>query len=431
MPKHEYILEDQGHFWFRNEPILETDFAPENHMTGRLRIADDGVTHLELDGVLPPVRDPMERTQDRTPRAIQGILKRGGEHVLLIDAVGNGGVLNSNRFSYERFMATMCLVGGDEFPRDGEVPTFSKIFVDLDGFEGWLRHGTLKAHATRRSLVVKHKTIPDLVFQTTSGQLRFSQRTDHSGSEGLGLHEVTLCERVTMSLRPKKALSASEVRAHFIALLDLMILLTDSHRPLCWPSVQIRGARTRNTLYCWRIRSSAEPPKYYEVPTNFPELQANFGDVYTKWMAKRETFGAGVTSYIATRRDVKQYTESQFSMLVQGLESFHRAKYGNDQDNVALKEKVARILECVTRKKDRNWLERRLELASEPTLAARLERIAADLPFGFERERLVTFSETCASLRNDLAHFAGDRTRQVNSQYLLRLDAHAKCHRSA
>jgi hypothetical protein len=47
------ILEERGLFWWHGEPILDKHFAPEASVLGLLKISDEGVATLELDGDLP------------------------------------------------------------------------------------------------------------------------------------------------------------------------------------------------------------------------------------------------------------------------------------------------------------------------------------------------------------------------------------------
>ncbi|WP_144160759.1 hypothetical protein [Paraburkholderia sp. BCC1885] len=41
-----YILNEQGYFWWRDEKYPDTQFAPEKHVTGWLKIAEDGGSGL-------------------------------------------------------------------------------------------------------------------------------------------------------------------------------------------------------------------------------------------------------------------------------------------------------------------------------------------------------------------------------------------------
>ncbi|WP_144161553.1 hypothetical protein [Paraburkholderia sp. BCC1885] len=343
------ILDEQGYFWWRDEKYPGSQFAPEQHVTGWLKIAEDGEIRLELDGVLPTSQHPIEQiivnsSTRRPPRAIQGITKKTGKKVLLIDATPNGGQFNSSRFSFERYFATMCLVGDTEFTRSGKVPQFSEIEIDLTGFENWLRFGTLDLTRTKRVTKLKSDEVRDVVYNTTVGKLTFAKHTEVVESNGLHRFEAKVRECMTLAFRKKSALSPEQVREEFGAFQDLMTLLTDSHFSLAWPTVQISRSKKRFTFYFRRLTSSASPPKLHEVCTNFVQLKESFGDLYAAWRTKRDEFGPGFYSYLSTRRDMSLYVENRFANLAQGMEFFHRTKYGSEQPGSALQEKVDRIL---------------------------------------------------------------------------------------
>lgn len=421
-----HILDEQGYFWWRDETYPDSQFAPEKHVTGWLKIAEDGEIRLELDGVLPTSQHPIEQiivnsSTRRPPRAIQGITKKTGRKVLLIDAIPNGGKFNSSRFSFERYFATMCLVGDTEFTRNGKIPSFSEMDIDLTGFENWLRFGTLDVTRTKRVTKLKSDEVRDVVYTTKVGKLTFAKHTEVAESSGLHRFEAKVRECMTLTLKPKAAFSAEQVRDEFGALQDLMTLLTNSHFSLAWPTVQIARTKKLFTFYFRRLTSSASPPELHELPTNFIQLRECFGDLYAAWRTKREAFGAGFYSYLSTRRDVDLYVENRFINLAQGMESFHRTKHGSVQPGSALQAKITRILEGVALTKDKTWLERQLRHAAEPSLEHRLFELFEALPFEIEADHLRTFAKTCADIRNDLAHFGGQRMREKSANFLQEL----------
>ncbi|MGV8869267.1 MAG: HEPN domain-containing protein [Janthinobacterium svalbardensis] len=423
MEEKKSIIDEQGHFWWRDEPIPEKDFAPENHVTGRLVIAQDGYIQLELDGLLPTGMHPWEQIfgnpeGKKTPRQIQGILKKSGSHILLLDAIRVGGQASSNRFSYEKYFSSLCLVGQTEFPRIATLPRFSNFEVDLNGYEAWLQHGTLKVDLRQRTFSVKGKVVSDLVFNTEFGRLTFIQNTEFPDSGRLHLFDLRMREFVTLSVKHKKTLTAENIRDQHSKIQELMMLLTDSHYSLAWPTVKISREKYPHTLYFHRAVSSAAPPEQRYLPTLFYQFRENFGDIFSSWSHKRDVFGAGFYSYASTRRDVKLYVENRFINLVQGLESFHRTKYGDQPPTSNLQTKINRIIKQISEEKDKTWLEKKLQHAGEPTLAERLFKIFNCLPFQLEEKRMRKFCNNCADVRNDLAHLGGKRTREKSSNYL-------------
>ncbi len=426
MQEKKYLIDEPGHFWWRDEKIAEGDFAPANHVTGQLVIGHDGYVKLDLNGLLPTEMHAWEQIFNsearKVPRQIQGILKKSGNHVLLVDAVRVGGQANSSRFSYEKYFASLCLVGKAEFPRNAALPKFSSFDVDMSGYEDWLEHGTLKVDLRQRTFAVKGKVVRDLAFNTAFGKLTFKQNTEFPDSGGLHLFSLKMREFVTLSITHKKSVNAEHVRDQHSKLQELLILLTDSHHSLAWPIVQLNRGKKRYTLYFHRSMSSASPPERYDMPTLFNQFKENFGEIFSTWSAKRETFGAGFYGYASTRREMKLYVENRFANLIQGLESFHRTKYGDQPAAPEFQERVKRILEQVKQEDDKTWLDGKLQYAGEPTLATRLFEMFQELPLKLRRRSLKDFCFKCVSVRNDLAHLGGRRTRESSSNYLQEIE---------
>jgi hypothetical protein len=417
------VLDEHGHFWWRDEVIPEQQFAPEAHESGHLTIAQDGAARLVLDGSLHAGKHPFEtifsnHTNQRKVRPIQGITKESGKHILLIDAVSNGGVVHSNRFSYERYFSTVSLVGTDEPPRDKKVPLYSSFEVDLTGFAEWFGPSGLLIRRTGRTISASGKSNLRFEFDTPIGKVSVVRNVEHRESGSLWPSEVTLRERWALSVKPRKPVSSDVVRDTAHSLQDLIILLTDSHYSVGWPVVRLAGSRQMYTLYFRRSTSSASPPRRHELPTYFPRIQANFGELYSMWIQKREQFGAGFHNYVSTRRDVTLYVESRFFSLVSGLESFHRTKFADRSQSASVQAKVDRILKQIARSSDRRWVENALRLAGEPSLEQRLFDLISDLPFGLDHERVRAFAVACQKIRNDLAHYAGQRGREEGAGYV-------------
>jgi len=74
-----------------------------------------------------------------------------------------------------------------------------------------------------------------------------------------------------------------------------------------------------------------------------------------------------------------------------------------------LQERINRIIEQITDKKDKKWLSKKLKNAHEPSLADRIFETISSAPLGLDAQRLRKLSEECAKLRNDISHFGGQR----------------------
>ena len=153
-------------------------------------------------------------------------------------------------------------------------------------------------------------------------------------------------------------------------------------------------------------------PHIHECPTNFPKISEQFGTLFEKWLEVRNTYGPGVYLYLSTRRGMQLYAESQFTLLVTGLETFHRTKYG-DVSPPRATAKVDRIVSQITAARDRTWAKTQLTGAILPRLEARIFEAINALLLGFDEGRLKRFARDCAKLRNDLAHYGGDRDRAM------------------
>lgn len=423
------IVDEQGYFWWADADIPAGHFAPKEHVGGRLVIAADGTTRLELDGLLPSELHLFQRLfpRDETvrvPRAIRGLLKRSGDHVLLLDAVGNGGSFSTNRFSYERYLATICLVGRSPFSALKRELRFSLIEIDLEGFEQWLQLGNIKLENSRRSVTAKNANQKKSEFLTNIGKITLNYRTESTANDSMWTYEVKLKEIATLSFRPEKACNGEDMRNFFSSLQDLMIVLTDAEQALQWPDVRVSRTKKNYRMYFFR-RATASKTKlsWHELPTNFPRIERRFGEIFEQWQNKREKFGAGIHSFSSTRRGFPMYIESKFLTLSTGLEALHRAKNDDSQQSPALQEKIKRIIEKIDRPKDRKWLESALRHKGEPSLEERLVSLFSDLPISLQGERVRDFSKKCAQLRNDLAHFAGNRGRKDNANFLVEVNA--------
>jgi hypothetical protein len=178
---------------------------------------------------------------------------------------------------------------------------------------------------------------------------------------------------------------------------------------LDWPWI-VATATSRYRLYFRRLgdRNSQSAPQYFECVASFPELRERFGEMSQSWRSKRESLGPGLYLYLGTQRGVRMYVEHRFVNLVWGIEAFHRRTYMLSPTS-RLKQKIDRILAQVSAKKDKDWLEKKLENAHEPSLGERIFETLNVVPLGLEEARLRAFANRCGKLRNDFAHFGGQR----------------------
>lgn len=158
------------------------------------------------------------------------------------------------------------------------------------------------------------------------------------------------------------------------------------------------------------MASKAERPRLHECPINFPKISERFGTLFEKWLGVRDTYGPGVYLYLSTRRGVQLYTETQFITLISGLESFHRTKDG-DLPSRRATAKLEKIVSQIADEKDKTWVANRLAYTTLPNLENRIFEAVNALSLGFDEKRLRAFAGDCAKLRNDLAHYGGNRSK--------------------
>jgi hypothetical protein len=144
-----FILRERGLFWWANQPVPPTQFAPDASVGGELRITMEGVITIDLDGFLTPGTHPfslLDQSDDPSlkTRKIQGLLRQSSKWVLLSDLSRRGGRSATSNVSYEGFMALYCLVGDRSFPKHKRELAFRFVDVNLDGFEDWLRVGSIQ-----------------------------------------------------------------------------------------------------------------------------------------------------------------------------------------------------------------------------------------------------------------------------------------------
>src|SRR5262245_47209835 len=106
------------------------------------------------------------------------------------------------------------------------------------------------------------------------------------------------------------------------------------------------------------------------------------------------------------------YTENQFIMLISGLESFHRTKYG-DVPSLRATARLNQIVNQIADEEDKTWVTNRLAYTILRNLENRIFELVNALSLGFDKKRLRAFAGDCVKLRNDLAHYGGNRSKMT------------------
>jgi ApeA-like protein/HEPN superfamily Apea-like protein len=406
-----YAVQSRGHFWWDDELAPDRHHLPLSAVTGELKITPEGRVTVQLDATLPRQhREPLytdNRAEFEALRArrIRGVLSGTGRGVLLFDLAQAGAVHSSYAVSTEGFSATQCLIGEVQFDGRIEQPAFTYIDANLKGFEEWLWTRALKVKYGKRLSTAKYRRPKRITYRLPTGRLTLIQ---HLTGSSQGHFDITWSESAYLRFRPNKALGMDAAIEWHRWLQDLMILLTDSDYCLEYPKV--RRGKHNCILYFQRLASTAERPRLRECPTNFPKISESFGTLFEKWLGVRDTYGPGVYLYLGTRRGLQLYTENQFIMLISGLESFHGTKYG-DVKSRSKTAKLEQIVSQIADEKDKMWLRKRLARYISPNLEDRIFEALNALSLGFDKKRLQSFAHDCAQLRNDLAHYGGNRSK--------------------
>src|ERR1700694_1837974 len=73
--------------------------------------------------------------------------------------------------------------------------------------------------------------------------------------------------------------------------------------------------------------------------------------------------------------------------------------------------KLEKIVSQIADEKDKTWVTNRLAYTTLPNLENRIFEAGNAQWLGFVKRRLRAFAEDCAKLRNDLAHYGGNRSK--------------------
>jgi hypothetical protein len=326
---------------------------------------------------------------------------------LLFDLAQTAGRRSTYTISTEGFSAAQCLISDQQFDGRIKQPTFTRIVADLEGFEEWLWNPVLNFKYGKVVSTAKYRKPKPIIYRLRNGRLSLIQEL---AGASRGHFDLTWSQSAYLRFRPDKAMGMEAVIEWYRWLQDLMILLTDSDYRLKWP--EVRWRKYNCTLYFQWLASKAERPRFSECPMIFPKLRDDFRAIFGSWLCVRDKYGPGVYNYLSTRRGMQMYTENQFIMLISGVESFHHTKYG-DPISPRASVKLDRIVDQIAGKKDKEWARKGLKSRIEPNLSDRIFGTFNALSLGFDEKRLRDFADDCARLRNDLAHYGGNRRKTV------------------
>ncbi len=412
------IIDEKGLFWWGDEPVPDGQIAPASSIAGTLKVEADGVISVEMD--LQMSRGgPFEALSSPYLPAgteIHGLLKSSNRTVLLMGLYHGPSRFASRGISYDCYGAERCLVGGAPPIEIKRPMTASRLVLELDGLDAWLRLGNIRTKRSTASCSSRYRAPRDRHYQLPEGTItiEFHLSGPFPGKSRTG--ELRLRESASAVYTPTECVSLEAMEEQYLHFCDLFVLLTGSAYRLMWPRIVFDRDSHAYQLFFRRTVGPAELPKATECWTNFPQLRGRFGKVFQRYREMREELGPGVFLYIGTKRASELYVEHRFISLVTGLEALHRRR--NPGEHAGITTKFARILSQIQKSSDRAWLRNQLKRSLEPGLGERLSENLGVLPL--ERVALRAFCQACADRRNDISHYGGEKTPEVDYSAFVR-----------
>lgn len=406
------LIEEHGYFWWHHEPIPEGQFAPDSAVSGVLTIDNEGVTYLELNGVISsndPLNSFFKGTRQIDPSLqIQGRLKKDSKYILISDIYVDKPHISFGGISHEKLSAFHCLIGRSPFPKANKPILFNKLSVNLVGFEDWIGLGCINTKRTKTRLVVSYKKPKDIKYNLVDGKIEFKHYLSGPDYGEYNFNSTELNEEAHLIYTPKKPIDIFGVKKTFNNIESFLLLVSGSGYSLDWPKVSI-GSRKKETTYTYytpRAKASTKAPHRHDLWLRLSDIEVEFGALFDKWIEKLEQLGPGITLYLAAAKGASLYIEHKYITYIWGLETLHRNLNRVDPQAIKRQEKVSRILsQQGGNSKDRGWLKAKLKNAAEPSLEERLYDLFSNIGIKFNESSLKEFCKYCADRRNDISHF--------------------------
>ena len=263
------------------------------------------------------------------------------------------------------------------------MPTFTVVELPLTGFEPWLRLKSIAVTKSESSVTARYVRPRQPKWKLTIGTLQLKFGLTHPHPDKYS--SVSFRELPKLVLNLNQALSIDDIITLVTRIQDLLTLFTDSDRDLAFPTLLTGRDGVLVRLYYTREAGRSDQLHWHHCWIKFSQLE-DFGGMFESWIGKHESIGPGFSLYTASRRH-KLSVEHRFATLMWGLESFHRRAY-NAPDNIALKNKICRIISQISKPKDKKWAQYQFASAGELPLATRLAEIFKRLPLEFEAGKI-------------------------------------------
>lgn len=406
----ESILKAEGVFrWFK--PGAERDDS--QLVAGTLDISANGVSTLSLTGLLPDDTEGLSRALSFAPKPINqdlwiiGALK--DSRYVFLRRLASDGTTYGAALSHQGFKASDCVVFQhlNVFP---DLDKVSKLMVSLDFLGDWASEPAVKVTKTRGGAASRASKPKAQTFKLPGKTLRLKTSISYTAPAGLFFREATIKQQTYYESEPKTSQSLESVRDDFHLLEDALLMLSDVDVVLPWPTVWYD--KSPGVYYFERRRTD---PQKVDILKSWAALAwlgrgtgIDLGTMLTNLETQQEILGPGLYLYLGIQRASGLYLENRFSTAIFGLESLHR-RVSTTPRQTKLQAKIDRIIKDVQLPKDKEWLSGRIRNAAEPSLEERLFQTFSELDIGLEPKSLRAFAKECADLRNQVAHFGGER----------------------
>jgi len=382
-------------------------------VAGTIEIASNGVSMLALTGLLPDDTEDQSLSQLFASKAIDqdrwivGALK--DSRYVFLRRLASDGTTYGAAISHQGFKARDCVVFHhlDVFL---DLDKVSKLMVNLDFLGDWASEPAVKVTATRGGAASRASKPKAQTFKLPGKTLRLKTSISHTAPAGFLIREATIKQQTFYESEPKTSQSLGAVRDDFHLLEDALLMLSDVDVALPWPTVWYD--KSPGVYYFERRRTD---PQKVDILKSWAALAwpgtgmgIDLGNMLTNLETQQEILGPGLFLYLGIQRASGLYLENRFSTAIFGLESLHR-RVSTTPRQTKLQAKIDRIIKDVQRPKDKAWLSGRLRNAAEPSLEERLFQTFSELEIGLEPKSLLAFAKECADVRNQVAHFGGER----------------------
>lgn len=399
----------QGHWWLPG--------ADEDRVPGILKFDPDEGATLDLMGSLKGLEgiiDPLE------PEMILG-LSSDGKLVTLKDCGRTLGNLRfGSGFSTSTFAADTVFVG-EHFERPEDVG-FERLVVEYLHLEAWagtsgfdINFAEETEEPKRRWIEMKHE-LPEPSTAAVGGE--YEVTLDFGSDFKASQRPITWA---TINQPAELAIKFPE-KQPFDRLSDIVFrlqhLLSLGMRRSAYP-VAVRGY-TGTPGEAMPVEAYYRPlggtddverPERFEMLFSHGDLPGGFETAVARWLERAEKLDPVYRLFLGTVYNPRSYLEQRFLNLVQALEVYHRrALFVPDLPKEEHEKRVEDLLDAVP-DEHKGWLERKLQVVSEPSLNQRLHEIfkrhlgIVESVVGKKKQARAAFIEKVVATRNYRAHF--------------------------